>query len=143
MSGGGAYYFDCQTKYSKGQTGVRFNGLTLADDEVVYATDKRLEVSDEKSDIVGFSRKKSAKEGEFSFKGGNPTANFEDLFDYAVEVSQNAIEELREGFVLDKPFKGECENCPYKSVCGHRDSDGYRMMQSVSDEFLKGRGDDN
>lgn len=140
---GGVYYFDCQTKYSKGQTGVRFNGLTLADDEVVYATDKRLEVSDEKSDIVGFSRKKSAKEGEFSFKGGNPTANFEDLFDYAVEVSQNAIDELREGFVLDKPFKGECENCPYKSVCGHRDSDGYRMMQSVSDEFLKGKDDDN
>lgn len=140
---GGVYYFDCQTKYSKNQTSVRFNGLTLAEDDVVYASDKRLATSEEKSDILGFSHKKSAKEGEFSFKGGNPVPNFEDLFGYAEKISQNAIEELKEGYILDNPFKGECSSCPYQSICLHNDGKGYRVMQGVTDEAFKGKRSDN
>ncbi len=143
MNCGGVYYFDCQTKYAKGEKTNRFNGLTLADDSVVYATDKRLCDNEFKSDIVGFAVKKSAKDGEFSFKGGNPVETFDNLFDYAREVSNGAIKELKEGFILDKPFVGECKTCPYLSICRHGDDDGFRYMQTVLDENLKGKQSDN
>lgn len=139
----GVYYFDCQTKYAKGEKSNRFNGLTLADDVVVYGTDKRLYDEQFKSDIAGFAFKKSAKEGEFSFKGGNPVESFDNLFDYATKVSGEAIRELKEGFVLDKPFVGECKTCPYHAVCRHDEQDGFRYMQTVLDENLKGKQSDN
>ncbi len=135
---GGVYYFDCQTKYSKGRAQNRLSGLTLAQDKLAIASDKRLVGDDVKSDIVGFAVKKSAKEGEFSFKGGNPVSSFDELFKYAESVSQKAIGELKEGFVLDKPFKNACESCPYISICCHREEDGFRIMQTVLDENLKG-----
>jgi len=139
----GVYYFDCQTKYAKGEKSNRLNGLTVADDHVVLATDKRLVDDDFKSDLVGFAFKKSAKEGEFSFKGGNPVENFDDLFAYAKKVSASAIKELKEGFILDKPFDGECKTCPYQSVCCHTKEDGFRVLQTVLDENLKGQKSDN
>lgn len=134
----GLYYFDCQTKYSKTERANKLNGLTLAEDEVVLATDDRLGDENFKSDIAGFAVKKSAKEGGLSFKGGNPVESFEELFSYANKVSKQAVAELKGGFILDKPFLGECDRCPYLSVCCHRSEDGFRVMQSVQDENLKG-----
>ncbi len=135
---GGLYYFDCRTKYSKTGKVNKLNGITLAEDKTVSATDKRLEDENFKSDIAGFAVKKSAQQGELSYKGGSAVCDLEKLFSYARNVSKKALNELREGYILDKPFLGECDRCPYLSVCLHRESDGYRIMQSVRDEDLKG-----
>ena len=134
---GGVYYFDCQTKYAKGEKSNRLNGLTLADNQTVFALDKRLGQEEFKSDIVGFALKKSAKDGEFSFKGGNAVESFDEFFDYSTEVSKQAIQEIRDGYILDKPFAGECQRCPFNAVCCHKDSDGFRLMQTVLDENFK------
>ncbi len=133
----GVYYFDCQTKYAKGEKSNRLNGLTLADDNTVFALDKRLGQEEFKSDIVGFALRKSAKDGEFSFKGGNVVESFDELFDYSTAVSKQAIQEIRDGYILDKPFAGECQRCPFNAICCHKDSDGFRLMQTVLDENFK------
>ena len=63
--------------------------------------------------------------------------NFDEMFDYATKVSEQAIDEVDEGFIEAKPVKDECKFCPYLSVCRHSDNDGVRIMQKILDEDLK------
>jgi len=140
----GVYYFDCKTKYTKtNEPVVMLKGLTKKDNEVVDMMDDRLWQEDFKSDLLGMQRKKSAKDDEFAFKYGNTESDFEALFDYAKVVSKNALDEINSGYVEAKPNKGACEFCPYHSVCRHREVQGYRILQTIKDENLKGLKDEN
>ena len=141
---GGVYYFNCQTKYSKRNQNITlFNGMTLKDNHVVGMTDGRLWQEGVRSDLVGMSRKKNIKNGEFEFKNGNAVDEFEIYLDYATEVSQGAVDEIRSGYFQAKPIKDECDSCPFHAICRHRDSDGYRVLQSVKDDNFKGRKHEN
>ncbi|MBP3431897.1 MAG: PD-(D/E)XK nuclease family protein [Clostridia bacterium] len=125
----GVYYFDCQTKYLKlNKHKNLFNGLTLKNNEIVEMTDFRVFDEGVKSDIIGVSRKKNVKGGEFSFKNGNLTENFASDFDYAKRISLQAVSEIRDGYIAPKPFAGECAFCPYISVCKHGENDGERKV---------------
>ena len=135
----GVYYFDCATKYSKyGQKSTLLKGMSLKDDEIILNSDSRLEEENFKSDILGMSKKKSPKEGEFSFKYGMAEESFEKFLTYSKLVSKNAISEIEDGFVLDKPLFGECEKCPYVSICAHGVKDGFRHMQKVDNSNFEG-----
>ncbi len=137
---GGVYYFDCQTKYQKkGSSHLLFNGITKKDERVLEFADKRILDNDFKSDLIGVAFKKTAKKGEFAYKGGNLLEDFDPLFDYAQKVSVGAIEEIEEGFIKDKPAASDCEYCPYKSVCLHTEADGFRKLQQIKDENFKGK----
>ena len=112
----GLYYFDCKNKFKK--TGAKtklLNGITLKDNEVVYATDYRLQEEKFRSDLIGAERK--AKKDDFEFKYGNFISDFQKYFDYALKVSEKATKEIEEGYIMPKPLQGECKFCPYKAVC--------------------------
>lgn len=125
MSGlklGGMYYFDCQIKYSKAdKTQKLLNGLTLKCDEIVEAVDRRLKDENFKSDLLGMQRKKTDKDG-YSFRYGNVTEDFNSLLKYAEAVSNKAVEEIKDGYIEDKPFVDDCKFCPFISICRHRET---------------------
>lgn len=140
----GVYYFDCQTKYTKTNSNANLlNGITLKDNSVVLMTDRELEQYGVRSKLVGMTQKKNVKDDEFAFRYGNTTEDFDFMFDYASKVSKNAIKEIGTGYVEDKPLKGECQFCPYQTVCKHRDQDGFRQMNSIKDEDLKRNSNGN
>lgn len=123
----GVYYFDCQTKYSpRGTAKKLLNGLTLEEENVVYKSDFRLDDEDAKSDILGLSRKKTAKKGEFLFKG-SVEKSLDNLMTYAQEISKIAFDEIEQGYIAGKPFSDACKNCPYLSICRHTKADGKRI----------------
>ena len=127
----GVYYFDCQTKYQKGNQKVTLlKGLTRKEDEVVMLTDKRLWQDEFRSDLIGMTRKKNEKE-EFSFKNGAPADDLEKMIDYSVKISKLATEEIEQGYILPKPCKDECQKCPYLSICKYEKLNGFRTMQTV------------
>ena len=124
----GVYYFDCQTRYAKGKkTTNLLSGITLKDNGVVEHSDKRL-LSEEKSDILGISARKNVKDGEFVYKNGCLEESLTPQFEYALEISKQAIAEMKEGYIASKPFKDVCASCPYISVCRHLEEDGCRKI---------------
>ena len=129
----GLYYFKCNTNY-KSQSAKNenlFRGLTKKDNDVVENSDRRLLDEGSKSDIIGMARKKDDGKQTFSFKYGSPVEDFDVLFDYATKVSQGAIEEIKQGYIKDKPYEGKCEGCPYGAICKHNPLSGYRILQKV------------
>ena len=114
----GVYYFDCKNKFKKKNMPIKLlDGLTLKDNEIVYASDYRFQDDNFKSDIIGGTRKKNVKDGDFAIKYGNFTNSFEKYLDYSVKVSEKAIEEIEEGYIEPKPLEKECEFCRYSAVC--------------------------
>ena len=112
----GLYYFDCKSKFKKKDAKTKLlNGITLRDNEIVYATDYRLDEEKFRSDLIGAEKK--AKKDDFDFKYGNFVTDFQKYFDYAVAVSEKAIGEMQEGYIEPKPLEDECQFCPYVSVC--------------------------
>lgn len=131
MECAGVYYFNCHSKFKKKSEKEKLLfGMTLKDEDVVYATDKRL-LTQNCSDIVGISVKKSAKKEEFPFKGNGLEANLGEYIDYSKKISTLALEQMEEGYIESKPLTKECENCPYRSVCCHDESDGERKFLKV------------
>lgn len=131
----GVYYFDCQTKYTKqNQKHILFNGITQKDNEIVENTDTRLWQDDFKSDLIGMSRKKNVKNGEFAFKNGQSAENFEQMFDYVGKVTEGALGEIKDGNVLPKPVKDACMFCPYISICKYNSQNGVRTQQTIRDD---------
>ncbi len=129
----GVYYFNCQTKYSKGNAKTKlFNGITLKRNEIVEMSDKSL-VDGGRSEILGVSVKASAKSGEFRYKYGSVEENLTNYFDYAREVSKQAVGEIKSGYVAMKPLKNKCGMCPYLAICKHSQAQGYRDMKKEGD----------
>lgn len=113
----GVYYFDSKNKFKKkNEFSKILNGVTLKDDEVVEATDIRSKNSNARSDIAGALKLKQPKD-DFSYRYIPVINSLEKCFDYATKVSENAIKEIKEGYILPKPLDGVCEYCPYISVC--------------------------
>ncbi len=137
----GVYYFDCQTKYQKANEKVTLlKGATRKEDDVVMLLDKRLWQDDFRSDLIGMSRKKKEKD-DFSFKNGTPADDLDIMIDYALRVSNQAVKEIEDGYISPKPYKDECEKCPYFSVCKHSELQGYRPMQQIK-SFKRNKNED-
>ncbi len=134
MECAGVYYFDCQTKYSKNNKKTKLlNGMTLKNNEVVQMMDQRL-LDGVRSDILGMTARSTKMKEEFGFKYGCVDDNLKKHFDYAHKICQQAIDEMREGYIAIKPIKGECDFCPYLSICKHLQSQGYRKMKKVEED---------
>ena len=130
----GVYYFDCKNKFKKKNVSTKLlDGLTLKDNDVVFATDYRLADEGVKSDLIGASKKKKAGEDGFLFKYGNFANSFDKYFDYAVKVSEGAIKEIEEGYIMPKPLENECERCQFKAICKNFKSET-RSMRKVDED---------
>ena len=115
----GSFYLPLHNAYTKelGNT-YSLKGFYLAEDFVVQAFDKRLEAGT-KSDIVNVKLNKSK---EISKMGGYKELNINELNclkDYAKNVSANAVDEIKSGYIAPNPSEvsKSCEYCPYVYVC--------------------------
>lgn len=130
----GVYYFDCKNKFKKKNVFTKLlDGITLKNNDVVYATDYKFMEENYKSDIIGGTRKKEPKKDEFVVKYGNFVNSFDKYLYYALKVSENAICEIEKGYIAPKPIEKECEKCKFKSICKFN-GDGFRK-QFVKKDF--------
>ena len=122
----GVYYFDCKNKFKKKNKKVKLlDGLTLKENAVVYATDVAFNEDKGKSNIIGGERKK--ERGDFDFKYGRFVENFDKLFDYALNISENAVNEMKEGYIEPKPLGDACAYCKFKSICKFTENAGRKQ----------------
>lgn len=130
----GVYYFDCQTAYAKNGAGHKlFNGLTLRDNEIVLASDSRLDEEGAKSNILGTSRVKKPKD-KFLFSASGMEENLQKQINYATKISEMAIQEIEQGYIAAKPCSGGCKYCAYLSICRHTNAEGFRKNLKGSDD---------
>lgn len=125
----GVYYFNCQAKPKKKDKKTKLlSGLTLKENEVVLASDWRLEEEGFSSNLIGGSRKKKPDENGFEYKNANfvTTHELEKFINYAKRMCNQAKLQIEEGYIETKPLKGECSFCPYSSICKYDLKNGVR-----------------
>ena len=108
----GVFYYPVNTKYDTDSMQKHvLRGQALQDVELLGALDDTI----------------CAEPGKFVpikiDKNGNPTGDvsaqdFENLTNYALDVSSQAIREMRDGYIAPSPGSDKaCEWCPYSSMC--------------------------
>lgn len=100
----------------------KLNGFYLADNSIVEAWDKRIRTTT-KSDLMNLTLNKNGeiRVDSRSTKILGPN-DFGNLLKYSLNVSKNAIEEIKGGYIATSPIKfGEqstsCDYCPYLAIC--------------------------
>ena len=53
--------------------------------------------------------------------------NFDKLFDYALKISENAVKEMKEGYIEPKPLGEACTYCKFKSICKFNENAGRKQ----------------
>ena len=114
-------------------------GFYLDEDFVIQAFDKRLEPGS-KSDIVNVRMNKAGKAIKTVGYKELSSEDLSHLKNYAKEVSENAVEEIKSGYIKPTPSEvsKNCEYCPYNAVC-LRNANGveYRGVQKINLESFK------
>ena len=129
----GVYYFSCQTKYNSKSGGKLLQGFTKKSDDIVLATDDRLENCGFRSDIVSLYLK---KDGDYSDNNSGTLLNdFDKYLNYSNDVALKAIDEVKSGYIEPKPLESVCNNCPYASICKHTADNGERKIPKTKGVF--------
>ena len=110
----GGFYLPLHNKYSREvENNYSLNGYFVNEDFVIRALDKNVQAS-ERSDIVDMCLTKDFKARSM------PTDNeMENLKNYSKLVSENAVEEIKSGFIKPSPldYSKACDYCPYSQTC--------------------------
>ncbi len=140
----GCFYLPLHNKYlSEEENSYALKGFFFNDEFVVKNMDNRL-VPGMKSDIVNI---KMSKNGLANKTIGNKELDYQDferLKKYSKELSENAIDEIKSGYIKPCPIDiGKvCDFCPYAHVCMKASNDiKYRAPQVVNLESFK-RGEE-
>lgn len=118
----GAYYASIKDAFSKEDGTVTYlSGNTLAEDEVVTATDSSYFTANQ-SDVIGL-KYSAKKNGERKISSNGFSA--EDIAarkEYAKTVAEKGVEYMSGGFIAPTPYaeglKSTCDYCPFGAVCG-------------------------
>jgi ATP-dependent helicase/nuclease subunit B len=95
----GALYMLLKDKYVKdNETGAPYYGIIVSD---VY----------NEFDVYGDMLKKSCVK---------ESGELHKMIDYAVDISKQAIREIIEGYIEQKPYQGACNRCDYFDICRSR-----------------------
>ncbi len=127
----GSYYFPVHDKFqTPKEKNYVMKGNTVYSDEIIKASDTSL---------------KPKKNSEFLSirlnKDGTPDARSKTLsqvemaryLDYAVKVSENAIDEMNGGFIKATPYENACTYCKYLGMCGFdSENDKIRKVSGVN-----------
>ncbi|MBO5954601.1 MAG: PD-(D/E)XK nuclease family protein [Clostridia bacterium] len=117
--GVGTFYMPLHNKYEREvKNPYSLKGFYLAEDFVVNAFDRRLEAG-AKSDIVNVKiNKKNTVTRTLGYKELN-SVELVNLKNYSKEVSENAVDEIKSGYIAPSPsdVSKPCEYCPYVHVC--------------------------
>jgi ATP-dependent helicase/nuclease subunit B len=115
----GSFYLPLHNAYTKeiGNT-YSLKGFYLAEDFVVKAFDKRL-MPGMKSDIVNVTLTKTESVRKTIGYKELESNELLMLKNYSKQVSENAVDEIREGYIKPSPSEVSkpCEYCPYVHVC--------------------------
>ncbi len=123
----GTFYFDSRYDYDKkGKAQPLLKGLVIKDCEAVRLFDESLSGS-----VIDVKIK--AGECCGSAVACYPIQNFEN---YAREVANEALQDISQGHIAPSPSQNACQRCPYISVCGHKEEQGFRQKSSVSQEMI-------
>ena len=138
----GCFYLPLHNNYSNDEENAyALKGFFFNDESVVRNMDKRL-VPGVKSDIVNIKMSKSGLANKTNGYKELEYNDIENLKTYSKSVSENAIEEIKSGYIKPSPVDiGKiCDYCPYAHVCMRRSNDvKYRESQAVNlDSFKRG-----
>ncbi len=141
----GAFYLPLHNAYTKELSNTySLKGFYLAEDFVVKAFDKRL-AAGVKSDIVNVIMTKTDSVRKSGGYKELESTDLEQLKTYAKTVSENAVEEIKSGYVASSPSEVSkpCEYCPYVHVClKDCNNVAYRKTNKINLESFKEVGND-
>lgn len=128
----GAFYFDAKVSYSKGEKTI-LKGVFPPSEKVMFALDKRLEDESYKSsDLVKVER---------TLKGYSKATLYQpkliDLENYALQIAEKAIAQMKEGNIKPCPNSDSCTYCEYRGICLFEKGDRLRATTSAQDYFKK------
>ena len=110
----GGFYLPLHNKYTRGvKSNYSLNGYFINEDFVIRALDKNI-LAGEKSEIVDMSITK-----DFKARNMPESSEMENLKNYAKNISEKAVDEIKSGFIKPSPLSSSnvCEYCPYSQTC--------------------------
>lgn len=129
LSLGGVYYFNARSDYEN-DLGYILEGVTLEGDENFIDT-RFFDSEFKKSDIFSSKRTKSG----ISSNSANEK-EFEKLENYALDLSIDSINKIKEGFIRPMPDTRSCVYCKYRGICMYNQKDGTRRYSSLTKDDL-------
>ncbi len=135
----GVYYCGVSDDYVRDaeKQAAQFDGHTLLSEDVIFASDKNLNVSGTRSPLTGI-RIGVKKSGEIKYSG--KLLSEEELsayLEYALLISEKGARRMEEGVIVASPGEGACDFCPYGGMCPFTAStDEARHTPSVNKETI-------
>ena len=131
----GAYYYPVKDVFSETEDNFVMRGKTVSSSDVLIASDNTLK-DNLKSKILSVTlSKKDGKPNKYS-----QVLSQEDMMHYlkyAVKVSENCIDEIRNGYCTANPYESSCDYCAYGGMCGFSLENGrFRKSIGVSSETI-------
>ena len=136
----GLYYLPVSNKFENvdDKTSVLATGKTLGEQCAITEQDKTFFESG-KSNFADISL--DEKTGKI--KNAIDKDTLLKYIDYAVKISEKAVERLSQGVILASPYENVCEYCQFSALCGVHNAQP-RSVGGVKDAFdLNDGGDDN
>ncbi len=112
----GTYYFPVHDKFMEtSEKNYVMQGRTVDNADVINATDINLQ-QNKKSEHVSVRLTKAG--AVYSNSQALTQNEMKRYLEYAVKVSENAIDEINSGFIKATPYEKACEYCKYGGMCG-------------------------
>lgn len=146
----GSFYLPIHNSFeSSEEKPYKLNGFYLADNTLLEAFDKNIKTNG-KSDLMNLSLDKNGdiKVDKRSTKVLYPS-DFNNLIEYSVKISQQAISEIQSGNVATSPLKiseqkTSCDYCPYLAICRKNSSNiPFREKNKVNLNSFGGNDEEN
>ena len=140
----GEFYLPLHNDYKKAESNpYALKGFYINDEQLVHALDVRLQPQ-QSSDIANIylTSKMIAKKYDKQLKAGE----MDNLKEYAKKVSENAVDEIRSGYIATSPNKDSkiCSFCPYVHICMRATNNiKLRKTDDVKLESFKSKEDNN
>lgn len=115
----GGFYLPLHNAYTREiVNNYSLKGFFENDEQVVHALDKRLQPGD-KSDIVNIKMNKDNIATKTAGYKELSVDEMNSLKEYAIKLSNNAIKEIKSGYIEPTPsdISNPCEYCPYVHIC--------------------------
>ena len=142
----GSFYFPVKNSIlnEKESSRYKLSGFYINEQELASAFDKRI-MQTGKSDLLNLSLNKDGeiKQDSRSSKVLN-RKDFNELMDYSLKLSSQAIQEIKQGYISANPIKFDeqstsCVYCPYMAICRKNSMNiNYRTVCDVSLESFGG-----
>ena len=129
----GAYYYAVNDDFSSpDEKGTFMYGKTLADDDVLQATDPKFGLDEDfTSDVIEAGKKTYAKKGT-TVTGKTASQDLlTDYMKYAKLLAERAVNDVLDGVIIPSPYEKACSYCEFGSICGRDDDCGFKQ-RSVS-----------